>query len=332
MKSLAKTYFFLIFCFLFISSFLFAEVPLWLKQPEKLYPSNQYIKAIGEATSVKSAQSAALETISLYFDTKTEIVTVAVEQIKSLKTNQNEKLSRNQSLEKITNITSNAEFFCVNFTEPFYDKKTDKYSVLAYIEKAEAAKIYTNRIQILMEIVQSYRNFANNETEIFLSSEALKKANALCSIISQYITNETIIVGADKTKFKKELETIAAVYSDFASIKKQMTFSIKLNQEEKKFDSLFSTVASVLEKEGYSYSLVDSEYKIIIDISCIEENYETGPFVRASLDVFILNREGKGVYTYSKAYPRFGSTTMEKAYTRTITKVKQDLEENFLVN
>ena len=103
-----------------------------------------------------------------------------------------------------------------------------------------------------------------------------------------------------------------------------------MNQQEQKYDPLFSCVAGVLEAIGCSYSLEDSKYKIIIDVSCIEEEYEAGPFVRASADVIIVNNNGNGVYSYSKAFPRTGSTTMEQAYTRAITKIKQDFEENFL--
>ena len=103
-----------------------------------------------------------------------------------------------------------------------------------------------------------------------------------------------------------------------------------MNQKDKRYDPIFSTVASILERDGYAYSLKDSNYKIIIDVSALEETYETGPFVRASLDILIVNNAGNGVYTYSKAYARTGSKTWEQAYTRAVSKIKQDLEENFL--
>ena len=210
------------------------------------------------------------------------------------------------------------------------NKKSDKFTVLAYINKKEAAEIYTSRIKALIESVNAYHNYARTEKESFLAVTALHKAKVLSSLCEKYIHNETIIVPSDSEKWQEALKTIAFIPAELNALKKNVTFSIHLNQKEKKYDPVFSTVAGLLEKYGYAYSINDSNYKIIIDISCIEESYEKGEFIRPSVDVLILNNSGTGVYSYSKSLPRTGSKTMAQAYTRAITKINQDLEENFL--
>lgn len=313
------------------SAFCFAsEIPTWLSKPEKAYPTTLFIRAIGEGASFKQAQNSALSAISLYFDTKTEVITQAIKESKSVLLDDSSLFSSSQSYTQIANVSSSAEFFCVKFTETYYDKKSNKYSVLAYIDKKEAAQIYRSRIDALMLAVNGFRSQAQRENEPFLAAQSLYKAETISHLAEQYIKNETTIVPADSEKYKESLKIIALIPAERVALKKRLSFSIIMDQKEKRYDPLFSTVASILEKYGYSYSLSDSSYKIIIDMTCVEESAEAGEFVRPSLDVLVVNNAGNGVYSYSKAYSRTGGKSLEQAYTRAVSKAKQDLEGNFL--
>lgn len=306
------------------------NIPVWIKNPDREYPDSSYIKAVGEGHSVLLAKSNAVSEIALFFDTKINVVKLSVEELQELSTGDVGISASNQSYQQIAQISSEAEFFCVNFTDAYYDKKTELYSILAYIDKKEAAQIYTARIHALMDSVEAYRIYAKKEKELFLAADALRKAQVLGSLAEKYIHTETIIVPQDSAKFQQDLRTIALIPNERASLKKNMTFSITILQNEKRFDPIFSTVASILEKNGYAYSVAGANYKIIVDISCIEEKYDNGDFVRPSVDVLIINKAGEGVYTYSKGLSRTGGKTMEQAYRRAVTKITQDLEEHFL--
>lgn len=322
----------LIFCLaaLILTSAHCAEIPKWLKNTEAEFPDSLYIKSVGEGASAKKSQNDALSNISLFFDTKIDYVKYAVEETKEIVVGDKAFFASSESYQNLTRISSSAEFFCVKFTETYFDKKSDTYFVLAYINKKEAAQIYRSRIDALMLAVNGYRSQAQGESEPFLAAQSLHKAEAISRLAAQYTKNETTIVPADSEKYKEQLAVIALIPSERAALKKQLSFSIIMNQKGKRYDPLFSTVASVLEKYGYSYSLADSNYKIIIDMTCAEESAEAGEFVRPSLDVLIVNGEGGGVYSYSKAYPRTGGKSLEQAYTRAVSKAKQDLEEHFL--
>lgn len=324
-----KRFFFLIVVLISVS-LLFADVPEWLKKPEKEYPTSKFIRTVGEGANLKLAQDSAVSAISLYFDTKTEVLSTAVKEMSAILSDGKEVFNASRSIQQIMQITSNAEFFCVKFTDAYYDKKSDKFSVLAYINKKDASQIYTARIAALMDSVNVYREYAKKEKEPFLAVQALRKAEVLGKLAESYIHNENIIVPADTSKFQNDLKIISLLPAQRNALKNEITFSISINQKEKRYDPLFSTVASILEKYGYAYSVANPAYNIILDISCIEETYDAGEFVRPSVDILILNKEGNGVYTYSKSFPRIGSKSTEQAYTRAVTKIKQDLEENFL--
>lgn len=316
---------------IFSSALCFAEVPKWVKSPEKVYPSSMYIRGTGEASSIKSAQSAAVADVSLYFDTKVDVLSVAVKQTNAILSDKKTEVLTNHSYQQIANISSNAEFFCVTFTEPYYDKKTNKYLVLAYINREEASSIYKTRIYALDESIKTYKTLAKNEKETFFAIQELQKALSLSALAEQYIKVETMIVPSDNSVFQEMLKDYSKISGEIAEKKSEMTFSIIMNQSDKKFEPIFSTVSSQVSKKGYAYSVSNSKYKIVVDITCAEEEYEVGPFVRASANILILNSAGEGVYTYSKAYSRAGGNSFDSAYIRAVSKIKSDLEENFLL-
>lgn len=321
----------MILALLMACAYCFADsVPSWVIKPEKDFPSRQYIRSIGEANTVKAAKAAALAEISLFFEAKTEVVTQAVKKSCEIIEGDKQFFASSKSFGQLVNIKSNADFFCVNFTDSYYDVKHDKHTVLAYIDKNEAAEIYRTRIAALLESVDSLMAYAKKESEPFLAGSALTKAKTLSALAEQYIKAETVIVPADSAIYKEPLKNLSKVDVELSSIKKLLTFTIKMTKNDPKLNPLFSTVSSLIVKRGFAYSLADAKYAVVIDVAFVEEEYESGPYVRPSGNFLIVNAAGKGVYTYSKAYPRSGSKTMDLAYTRAVSKIKQDLEENFL--
>ena len=306
------------------------SAPSWLSNSEKEFPKKEYIRAIGEGPTEKAAKAAAVAEISMFFETKTEVVTQAVNKSSEIIEEDKKMFSSSKSFDQIVNIKSNADFFGANFTDPVYDSKNDTYALLAYIKKSEAVEIYKTRIAALLESVDTLVSGAKEESEAFLAAGALLKAKSFATLAEQYIKAETVIVPSDSEVYKETLKKLARLDADIAAVKKQLTFSIAMNTKDKKFDPIFSTLCSIVEKKGMAYSLNKAKYKIVIDLSCSEEEYEAGPFVRASANILVVNAAGKGLYTYSKAYPRAGSKTMDLAYSRAVYKINQDLEENFL--
>lgn len=324
-----KKLLFIFFCFSTVFGFA-DSIPDWIKNPEKAYPKKEFIRAVGEGSSEKAAKNAAISEISLYFETKAEVVNLALKQSYQIVTEEKTLTSSNASLTQIAKITSTADFFCLNFTESVYDKKTDKFTILAYIKKAEVSEIYTTRISALLHSIKLFKDYSASEKELFLSAAALHKASVFGSLCERYIKALTVIYPMESSKYENDLKKIGSIQAEHNALKKQLSFSIELLQKDQVFNPVITTLSEILEKQGYSYSLTDSKYKIVADIACTEEIYDAGPFIRPSMEIVIINQSGKGVYSYSKTLPRIGSKTMEQAYIRAVSKINQDLKENFL--
>lgn len=322
--------FFLIIILIFSASCFAESVPDWLKSPEKAFPTKEYIRAIGDGSSENVAKNAAIAQIALLFESKVEVINLALKQSSQIITEDKVSNSTNANLTQFAKISSTAEFFCLNFTEPYYNKKNNNFTILAYIKKSEVCNIYKTRIEALLTSILAYKNYASGETEIFRSAQALQNATVLGNLCERYINTFSIIKPDVAKKYEDDLKMISGLASERANLKKHMTFSIQLLQEEVVYKQISSCIAKILEKQGYSYSLSNAKYNITVDIVCTEESYDAGQFVRPSLDILIVNTDGEGVYSYSKPFQRIGGKTMDQAYVRAVSKIKQDLEENFL--
>ena len=91
---------------IFSSALCFAEVPSWLKHPEKEFPTSEYIRSIGEGSSEKIAKNSAIADVSLYFDAKTDVLTSAVKNSSAVLSGDKAVFTTSQSYSQIANIRS----------------------------------------------------------------------------------------------------------------------------------------------------------------------------------------------------------------------------------
>lgn len=315
-----------------VSACCFAQTPAWVTKPEKEFPTEQFVRALESGSTAQNAKSAALASISLYFNTKTDIVSVAVKQMESVVSGDSKLLSSGQSFSQIARISSSAEFFCVNFTDGWFDKKSGKHYVLAYIDKQEAAGVYRVRTNAIMEAISIYRSSAEKTPEPLLAVRFLSKAQVLGTIASRYIQNEITLVPSVAKSRTDDLETLSKISAAADEMKSRIRFSILSASDDARLRPLYECVSSVLEKNGCSYSLENPSYFVIVDTEFLQEENEAGKFVRPNIKIIIENKNRTGVYSYSKSYQRVGSKTFDNAVARAVGKVCADVEEHFFTD
>ncbi len=307
-----------------------AQVPKWVREPEKVYPKAEYLKAVGEGKSLEAAQNSALSAIALAFKTKTDVRNVAISNMTHIREENSSVYEVSQKLIQIVNISSDAEFFCTNFSEPYFDKKEKKYSVFAYINRNEAELIYKERINHIVNMVKDLFLLSQKEPELFIMLSECQNALGIAKLAEEYINNAVIINPQNSKSYADELKLFEDINKKIADNKGKVLFSVKCNND--KCLSLENHLISLLEKKGFTYtqSQEHSLYVTDINISIAEEHFDAGEFVRPTLKILIKNKDGKSLKSYSKSYTRYGAKTMEAAYTRGLLRVQEDLTDNFL--
>ena len=323
-----KAIFVLTFTLFLIPVHLFPAAPKWITSPEKAYPVSEYVRSIGEGDSLKTAESAAVASISMVFQTKTNVRTVAKKELSYIQEENRQEYTTSQQAVQVVNISSDTDFFLLQFEEPYFDKKENRYYVLAYIKRNEAENIYNERISHVMSLVNKLYSAAGNAEEVFWAVSNYQKALALAELAEAYIKNVTIINPKSVKSYEDDYKLIEAINKKLLAVKPELTFTVECNDD--RCMSVENHVISLLEQKGFIYSEKDYKYKIDMNLRFAEESYDSGEFVRPTAKIQIKNNNGNTIKSYSKSYTRYGAKTMSVAYTRSFLKIQEDLTQNFL--
>lgn len=324
-----KKFFALLIFFLF-PLFVFCASPKWLTELESVYSSNDYIRMLGEGTTLKLAESDAVSAIAQNFNAKVKVINQAIKDYNSLITEDKSVTSKSYSFQQESKITSDVELLCLHFTEPYFDKKNKKYFVVGYINKKEACSFYSQKIDGLMLQIKEIIELSAKEKEVLYSLVNLQKAKRLSKLAEYYIDTACIINPLESDKYKSDIETIAKLSGIILRQEKRGTFFVSCNNS--RYNSVCVGINSILEESGFVISRNNPSYRVFVEINFTEEVYDAGNFVRPDISITVSNSAGIEVESYSKVYPRYSHNTLENAYNLALVRIQQDLEENFLVD
>ena len=99
-----------------------AAAPAWKLNPEKQFPSEKYIRAIGEGNSEGAAKKAALAELSGYFS---QTITAETESYQKSRM-AGDNYGTSSDLRESVIVHSDSELFCVRYTDCWKDPKSKK--------------------------------------------------------------------------------------------------------------------------------------------------------------------------------------------------------------
>ena len=312
---------------LFISP-VFCAKPKWLTNLESCYPDSFFIRAIGEGITSKQAEQDAVSSIALTFNSKVKVINTEVREYNSIISETKTSSSKIYILNQESLITSDVEFYCIKFSDIYYDKKEKKYYVVGFVDRKEASVYYRQKIESYISIIKNIIEFSENEKESLYSILNYQKALSLSRIVSSYIDSASVIYPSESLIYDDDINLISQIQSNIAVLKKKNSFYVDVNDSS--YSVIGPAISSILEKSGFVYTNINPKYRIIVDIHFSEENYEAGAFVRPDMIIRIINSSGETIDSYSKVYPRYSHQTIQNAYSLALVRIQQDLEENFL--
>lgn len=312
------------------------EAPSWLASPETEFPSEQYASAAGEGETDRAARMDAMIKIARSFKTTLQDVSKAARKAAAFLSDGSVDFSSNETLAQMAGSKSSMRFFNAKFTEIWHEKSGngEKSRVLAYIDKSETAELYKSRIEALGDAAGLVLAAAKKQAEPFAARAILKNGKALESLADLYEKALAAVAPRDdgeaSAEFEEAKRSFSKIDAALLDLKKELTVSIKIKQKDKKFAPILQTISDIVEKKGFSISSAKPRYKMEIDVSYSEEELDFGgPFVRTAIKATITNKTGSDVFLYEKEYPRSGGNTTEEAYSRALSKIQEDLEQNF---
>ncbi|GHV88448.1 hypothetical protein AGMMS50267_08080 [Spirochaetia bacterium] len=126
------------------------RAPAWFANTKSVYPDSEYIWVIGNGATTEDAKKQALIEMSRRFHTTVEAISSDISEYQEITGSTKNDFSETIHFNQYSRIESNEDFFGIRFTEGWFNPKRKAYTVLAYINRNEAEKLYHARIETNM--------------------------------------------------------------------------------------------------------------------------------------------------------------------------------------
>jgi hypothetical protein len=299
------------------------DAPLWLTRRGAVYPLEQYVTGVGEGSTAEEARIRAMAQIAQFFRTKvadTRQLFYSYNDALAVTGAENTKVSQN------TAVSSEAEFFGVEFADIYRDK-TGVYHALAFIDRAEAGRVYEGRIQanalLIGDLIRRYENTGHPKEAV----KRLREARRFAGLIVEYAGMAILLDSAVAPRYD-ELPAIASRIDGMIEVnEKRYTATISLNDDEAAPVAL--KTAEILRRGGFLLADSGGVYTVFINFRANDnatKNYHT---LEPVLEILIEAQDGTLLVSYTKKYPLFRHVTREEALARALRNIEQDLGGEF---
>ena len=318
-----KLFFLSIFMvFILSSAFCFPSVPKWFINLEDEFPSNDYIRAKGEGSSVMDAKKDAIAELSSFFAQKVTAKTYG----KDFKSQKDSAYSSISSINQDITVSSNSELFAVCYTDIYYNKKENKYFVCAYINKTEAFNIISQKISSYERLFDQKLEFLQKENDNFIKiiilNDALSNEKGINTLYD-------FLVFLDYQKSKEFDEFIALLNET-----KYFLFNLKRNNPVSitsigdYSEQIKSIIFKILMENGFVIS-EKANYKIssstFFDITEQNKIYSCVPTIS-----IVIERKGEMISSHVFSSEKFSSYNKQTLLRKLLLNIEVLLHEKFI--
>lgn len=303
------------------SAFCFAS-PKWITDLEKEFPSEKYIRSIGEAGSETAAKKAAVSAVAEYFKQEISTQTFVAQSIHKNDSDYQEKADIAQKVVS----SSGASLFALEYTSSFYDKRSQKHFVCAYLERSTAWKIISQKIDVAIttykDTVREVEGLKESLSKIIMLNKAKKIYEDFCSL---YVT--ALVIYPNKcdsmTAFAKKA---SADLAQLDLLKNQATITIRTTGDKQKI--IQTKLASILTSNGLLVASQNGSYTLTANISWNESEFNGIYSSYPQIQITITNGT-KNIASYSGQCEKTATYNYDSMTRSAIFSLEELLDENF---
>lgn len=302
------------------------SIPLWTSQEtiEDIYPSKDYLTAIGTGTTPQSAKLNADSELAVFFNQTIKSDTSAQEKLR----NQNNHTEISKSIERNIEISSSAELIALKHTDAYFDKKRNSYYVCSYINRNEAWELLEPKLLSSVssfETAYSNINHSNDAiSKILLQNSAL---NSSQTFYTYYFLAAGIVPEKASIFLKYDNQIQQLIIEN--TLQKQKTI-ILVQIENDSTNRIKTLLEELLKKNGFTIAQQNEDYKLHGTVSYILQ--ESGNFyiTYPQLEILISNNNRTDITGFSRQLGKVSSYTKEATERMAINKLETELKSTFI--
>ena len=303
------------------SAFCFAS-PKWITDLEKVFPSEKYIRAIGEAGSETAAKKAAVSAVAEYFNQEISTQTLVAQSIHKADSDYQEKADIAQKIVS----SSGASLFAVEYTSSFYDKRSQKYFVCAYLERSTAWKIISQKADVAMtaykETVRESESLAEPLSKIIL----LNKAEKIYEDFVELYKTALVIYPNKCDSITTFAKTALADLAQLDLLKNQSAITITTTGDKQ--NKIQTKLASIISANGLLVASQNGSYTLTANIFWNESEFNGVYSSYPQIQITITNGT-KTIASYSGQCEKTAAYNYDSMTRSAIFSLEELLDEHF---
>ena len=218
--------------------------PDWVANPKTSYPDNQYLVAVGEGDTRRTAENSAAANLSRIFEAHIE----SDERILDQSRETGESFERTTDFTADINILSSETLYNIQHAEAWKDS-VGRYHAVAYLNRRETASIYRDKIGELTRRVNFLIAHAAHTTELLKEYALLRAANRHAAEASNLL-RQLKVIHPPSVPGSTPSYSVNALRKNLAETAKKIRVQIKMEGDDNR------RITAVLEEQITRYGFV----------------------------------------------------------------------------
>lgn len=302
------------------------KIPEWYEQQAVVYPPDFYITAVGEGKTREEAETAALATISLYFQTTTDVCNDLLKRYNETERGDSYSVFKDTQITEKARVTSQSEFFGVQFAQGFVVDK--KFTTLAFIERASAFDVYNQRIKTNVTTLRSLLLIAEDYNNPIFGFEAASQGLPVVELTEQLVKMARLTKKVDSNYFAEAESLFERMKNAYQISKSNLIFKISVENDFE--NMILRTISDLLEDGGYSVSQTNGVCTLPVKVTVDKNQSSGGTFLYCGLIVNLATGTGEKIFSYSRNFRKKGAPTEQMAYRRAYQEIQKELQASFM--
>ncbi len=302
------------------------KAPEWYLHQSVVYPSDFYITAVGEGDTREEAETAALASISLYFQTTTEVCNDLLKRYNETERGDEYSVFKNTQISEKARVTSQSEFFGVQFAQGFIVDK--KFTTLAFIERDGAFEVYSQRIKLNEATMRSLLLLAEDYNNPLFGYEAASLGLPVAELTKELVKMARLVKKVSPSYFAETEILFERIKNAYNISKSNLIFKIDVENDYE--EMILRTLSDLLEDNGYAVSQKNGVCLLPVKVTVDKTETSAGVFLYCGLSVNVATGTGDVIFSYSRNFPKKGAPSEAMAYRRAYQEISRELQATFM--
>ncbi len=304
-------------------------MPAWVNVPSSVYPSGEYIAAVGSARDRSSAEVKAVQAVAAVFNQKIDSAEKASNRmIQARKDGTVATVQLAEFDQQVLRYVNADDLIGIEVKEFWNDEKNSTWYAIAVMEKAKGASLYSDLIKANISSIN--RMIENIKTASIDSYAYCDFAIEVAKVNEGYYSRLSVIKPAAAEALKDDMISSKKLQVRALEIANSIPVCVAIeNDVDGRFAQAF---AGVLKDLGFKTTFdASARYKIVGTVSFSESKTSDNTNVRCrySLDSYLFDSETQKNIIPFTISGRESHTVYSEAKVRAVRSIEKKIAEGF---